>query len=222
MNKEYILETKNLTRRYSNGNVLALEDINIGVKKQEILAIMGPSGSGKSTLLHLMGGLDCPTSGEVLLEGAPLNKLLCQDRFRIKNIGFVFQAFYLWSNLNVMENILLPLMESDLSGKEKINRAKALIRSMGLEHRIKAAVKRLSMGERQRVAIARSLVMRPRILLADEPTGNLDSRNTEYIMKLFQKIRDDQSTTIVVVTHEQTVQHFADRTIHILDGKVQK
>jgi ABC-type lipoprotein export system ATPase subunit len=222
MNKEYLIETKDLVRRYPNGNVLAVDHVSIGIKEKEILGIMGPSGSGKSTLLHLIGGLDRPTSGQVLFDDAPLHRLLGQDRFRIKNIGFVFQAFYLWPNLNVIENILLPLMEADLKGKEKINRAKNMIKVMGLEHRVKAAVKRLSMGERQRVAIARSLVMKPRILLADEPTGNLDSHNTEQIMKLFQKIREEQSTTIVIVTHEHAVKDFVDRTIHILDGKLQK
>jgi ABC-type lipoprotein export system ATPase subunit len=222
MSKEYFIETKDLVRRYPNGNVLAVDHVNIGIKEKEILGIMGPSGSGKSTLLHLIGGLDRPTSGQVLFDNEPLRKLLRYDRFRIKNIGFVFQAFYLWQNLNVFENILLPLMEADLKRKEKIDRAKSLIKLMGLEHRTKAAVKRLSMGERQRVAIARSLVMRPRILLADEPTGNLDSHNTEHIMKLFRKIREEQSTTIVIVTHEHAVKDYVDRTIHFLDGKVHK
>jgi putative ABC transport system ATP-binding protein len=220
MNKEYILEAKNVTKKYVSGDVLALEGINIAIKKQEFLAIMGPSGSGKSTLLHLLGGLDHPTDGEVLFEGRPLDKLLSQDRFRIKNIGFVFQAFYLWSNLNVFENIFLPLMEADFNKAEKIDRVMNMVKSMGLEQRIKASVKTLSMGERQRVAIARGLVMKPRVLFADEPTGNLDSHNTEQILKIFQKIRSEQSATIVLVTHEKSVQNFVDRTINILDGRV--
>jgi ABC-type lipoprotein export system ATPase subunit len=220
MNKEYLLEAKNITKRYVSGDVLALENINIAVKKQEFLAIMGPSGSGKSTLLHLLGGLDRPTNGEVLFEGQPINKLLAQDRFRIKTIGFVFQAFYLWANLNVFENIFLPLLEADFNKAEKTNRVMNTVKSMGLEARLKASVKTLSMGERQRVAIARALVMQPRILFADEPTGNLDSHNTEHILELFQKIRSEQATTIVVVTHECRVQNFVDRTINILDGKI--
>lgn len=217
-----MIETQELSKYYADGKVIALDKVSLRINQGEFFAIKGPSGSGKSTLLHLIGGLDKPTSGQMYFEGKDLNPLLRKSGFRIRNIGFVFQVFYLWPALNVVQNILLPLVELNLSKKEKFQRADALIETVGLAQKRLAAIPELSVGERQRVAIARALVAGPKLVLADEPTGSLDSKNAENILQLFKKINQESGTTIVMVTHERISESFFDRSIEIFDGKIKK
>jgi ABC-type lipoprotein export system ATPase subunit len=227
MNDRVLIEMQSVSRYYEDGRVVALEDVNVKVAKGEFLVVKGPSASGKSTLLHLMGGLDSPSTGEIRFAGLSaqagksLKDALKTSRFRIHNIGFVFQAFYLWQTLNVLENVLLPLMESKLKKAERVERAKSLISLMGLEKKSLSSVAHLSMGERQRVAIARALVMNPALLLADEPTGSLDSKNAENVINLFGAIKKDRGVTIVMATHEKMSYGFFDRELYLLDGRLQ-
>jgi lipoprotein-releasing system ATP-binding protein len=221
MNKELLIEAIKLSRYYKDGKVLALDNVNLKVNKGEFLVIKGSSGSGKSTLLHLIGGLDLPTSGEVYFEGQIAKQVYRQKGFRLNNLGFVFQAFYLWPVLNVLENVLLPLMESSLIQQKKLQKAKEVINLVGMIDKIYSSVKNLSIGQRQRVAIARALVMDPKLILADEPTGNLDSQNTENILTLFKTLNKQKEVTIAMVTHEEKALVFCDRWIQLSDGKVQ-
>jgi len=220
MNKPIILEAVSVSKFYKDGQVKALNNLSLQVYSGEILAIRGPSGSGKSTLLHLLGGLDSPTNGTVLFNGKPIQKICRKKGFRVKNMGFVFQAFYLWQNLNVLENVMLPLMEINLSRKEKVLRAVEIIGEVGLLDRSRASVKNLSMGQRQRVAIARALVASPSIIFADEPTGSLDSKNAENVMQLLRRVNQQRHVTVVMVTHENIPTEYYDRQVHVLDGKI--
>jgi putative ABC transport system ATP-binding protein len=220
MNKPFLLEAQAVTKRYASGDVQALQEVSLSVAERESIAIMGPSGSGKSTLLHILSGLDLPTSGMVRFGGEPLPKLLRRDRFRLKNFGFVFQSFFLWPHLNVIENVTLPLIDISLSRREKIKRGEELIKSMGIWDKLKAPIGQLSMGQRQRVAIARALVTQPKIIFADEPTGNLDSQNARQILELLRKIKQERGMTTVMVTHEKIATDFSDRSIQILDGRI--
>ncbi|PIY81954.1 MAG: ABC transporter ATP-binding protein, partial [Candidatus Omnitrophica bacterium CG_4_10_14_0_8_um_filter_44_12] len=202
MNKEIILEAKNVSKFYKDGQVCAIDRVSLQVYTGEILLIRGPSGCGKSTLMHLLGGLDLPTEGKVYFKGQPIHRC-CQKRgFRVNNLGFVFQAFYLWQTLNVIENVMLPLLELPMRGWERVKRAKNIINDLGLTDKMYASVKVLSMGQRQRVAVARALVAGPSIILADEPTGSLDSQNTVNILQLFRRINQEHKVTIIMVTHE--------------------
>ncbi len=221
MNNPPLIETIGLCRYYKDGGVLALDNVNLAIATGEFLVIKGSSGSGKSTLLHLIGGLDNPTSGEIYFNGQKIKEAYGKSGFRLNNLGFVFQAFYLWPVLNVLENVLLPLMESPLSKQKKLQKAQEIISLVGISDKIYSAVSNLSIGQRQRVAIARALVMDPKLVLADEPTGNLDSKNTENILSLFKTLNKQKGLTIVMVTHEEKALEFCDRRIQLLDGKVQ-
>ena len=221
MSDEILIDIKDVSKYYEDGKVTALNNVSMQIKRGEFLVIRGPSGSGKSTLLHLIGGLDSPSEGDIYFQEEKLKDVLKKSLFRINNIGFVFQTFYLWSTLNVMENVLLPLIEVHLSKREKLERAKSLIDEMGLSDKYFSSVRTLSVGERQRVAIARALVANPAIILADEPTGSLDSKNSENILQLFRKINKERGVTIVMVTHEKLPEELYDRAIEIFDGKVQ-
>jgi putative ABC transport system ATP-binding protein len=221
MNKEALIETINLSRYYQDGNVLALDKVNLEIGKGEFLAIKGPSGSGKSTLLHLIGGLDIPTGGEIYFQGQKVKEVYSKRGFRLNHLGFVFQAFYLWPILNVLENVLLPLMESPLSRQKKLQKAQDTIALVGMSEKMSSSVNNLSIGQRQRVAIARALVMEPKLILADEPTGNLDSKNTENILTLFKALNKQRSVTIAMVTHEEKALAFCDRWIQLSDGRIQ-
>jgi putative ABC transport system ATP-binding protein len=214
-----LLEAKKVVKYFPDGNVTALAGVSCEVRRGEFLAIKGPSGSGKSTLLHLLGGLDTPTEGDVFFQNKRLKDALKEPLFRIKNMGFVFQSFYLWPSLNVVENILLPLVEIRLPRSEKLKRARELLSLMGLARKETAAVNNLSMGERQRVAIARALAAGPSMIFADEPTGSLDSPNATQILSLFRKINQEKNVTIVMVTHEQMADRFFDRSVSLLDGR---
>ena len=221
MNNESLIQTVNLSRYYKDGKVLALDKVNLKIARGEFLTIKGPSGSGKSTLLHLIGGLDVPTAGEIYFEGQIVKEVYRRRGFRLNHLGFVFQAFYLWPVLNVLENVLLPLMESSLDRQKKLQKAKDTINLVGMSDKILSSVNNLSIGQRQRVAIARALVMDPKLILADEPTGNLDSKNTENILILFKTLNKQKNVTIIMVTHEEKALAFCDRWIQLSDGKVQ-
>ena len=219
-----ILKTSNLKKYYGNGEnlVKAIDKANIDIKEGEFVAIVGKSGSGKSTLLHIMGGLDNPTEGKVYINDKDIFSLKEEELaiFRRRNIGFIFQNFNLIPSLNVWENITLPV---GLDGKE-INKpfVTDIINSLGLESKVDALPNTLSGGQQQRVAIARALVARPAIILADEPTGNLDSKTSDEVMSLLKTMIKKYNQTLVMITHDETIAQMADRVIYIEDGKVVK
>jgi putative ABC transport system ATP-binding protein len=217
---EYLLEARNLVKSFDGGRIEALRGVDLQIRSGEFIAITGPSGSGKSTLLQLLGGLDRPTTGEVVYRDQSFTNSFDLDRYRSQHVGFVFQAFHLLPTLTAMENVQIPMFESRLKARERAGKAEALLRDMGLEHRLKSHPNELSAGERQRVAIARSLANDPEILLADEPTGNLDSENSARIMALLAGIQARRKMTIIVVTHEEEVARCAERGVHILDGRI--
>ncbi|WP_422931048.1 ABC transporter ATP-binding protein [Singulisphaera sp. PoT] len=214
-----LLEGKGLTRIYTDGEVQALRGVSLAVTSGESVAITGPSGCGKSTLLSLLGGLDLPTSGEVMFEGKPL-KEMDLDSYRALRIGFVFQSFYLLPTLSAIENVQIPMFEAKWPREERVSRAEGLLRDVGLSHRLKHYPNRLSVGERQRVAIARALANEPSLLLADEPTGNLDSVSQAEVLELLARLRSERHLTLVVVTHSPDVASWADRVIRLRDGKI--
>lgn len=219
-----ILKTSNLKKYYGNGEnlVKAIDNANIDIKEGEFVAIVGKSGSGKSRLLHIMGGLDNPTEGKVYINDKDIFSLKEEELaiFRRRNIGFIFQNFNLIPSLNVWENITLPV---GLDGKE-INKpfVTDIINSLGLESKVDALPNTLSGGQQQRVAIARALVARPAIILADEPTGNLDSKTSDEVMSLLKTMIKKYNQTLVMITHDETIAQMADRVIYIEDGKVVK
>jgi ABC-type lipoprotein export system ATPase subunit len=215
-----VLEAKRLTKSYDAGRIEALQDVDLRVEPGEFLAICGPSGSGKSTLLHLLGGLDTPSRGEVLYRGTELSALGNLDDYRARRVGFVFQAFHLLPTLTAEQNVQIPMFEAGVGRRERAAQAQALLTRVGLAHRKRQYPSQLSMGERQRVAIARSLANGPEILLADEPTGNLDSESTRLVLDLLQSLRQERQMTLILVTHEQTVAARAQRVLHIRDGRI--
>lgn len=220
MNDSVILEAKNISKFYEDGQVKAINQVSLQVYTGEILIIHGPSGSGKSTLMHLLGGLDSPSDGEVYYKGQPILQACRNKGFRVSNFGFIFQVFYLWQNLNTLENVMLPLLELPLGHKERFKRAKEIIEEVGLTDKINTSVKLLSMGQRQRVAVARALVSNPSVIFADEPTGSLDSRNKENVFQLVRNMNKQRKVTVIMVTHENTPQEYYDRHIHLIDGKI--
>ena len=219
-----ILEVKNLRKEYGQGETLvkALDGVNLSVEKGEFLAVVGSSGSGKSTLLHMMGGLDVPTSGEVIVDGRNLAKMKDEQLtiFRRRNIGFVFQSYNLVPMLNVMENITLPL---GLDGKQADGAyIREIVKTLGLEEKTERLPSQLSGGQQQRVAIARALASKPAILLADEPTGNLDSRTSQDVLGLLKVTCERFHQTMVMITHNEEIAQLANRIIRIEDGKLVK
>jgi putative ABC transport system ATP-binding protein len=218
-----VILTHHLTREYVMGAevVHALRGVDIQIKKNEFVACMGPSGSGKSTLMNLIGCLDTPTSGEYWLNGQKVSDLSDDELARIRNkeIGFVFQTFNLLPRADALHNVELPLIYAGMSAKERRERAANSLQQVGLGDRMDHRPNELSGGQRQRVAIARALVNSPSILLADEPTGNLDSATGNEIMALFHELHDS-GQTIVLVTHEHDIAANARRQIHLLDGKI--
>jgi len=199
----------------------ALADVHLDIKKGEYVSIAGPSGCGKTTLLSLLGLLDTPTDGAYLLEGQPVVNLTAAERARIRNrrIGFIFQAFNLIGDLTVYENVELPLTYRGMSGGERKQRAQAALEKVGMSHRAKHYPAQLSGGQQQRVAVARAVVGDPAILLADEPTGNLDSTNGESVMGLLRELHR-AGATVCMVTHDPRYAEHADRSIHLFDGRV--
>ncbi len=219
-----ILKTKKLCKYYESGEniVKAVDNIDLEIKAGEFVAIIGSSGSGKSTLLHMLGGVDNPTSGEVILEGKNIYSLADEEmsELRRKKINIIYQFYNLIPTLNVKENILLPT----LLGNEKYDEKylNELIKMLGLENRTNHIPNELSGGEQQRVSIGRSLLSKPLVLLADEPTGNLDSKNSIEIMKLLLEANKRYNQTIIIVTHDDKIAHYAQRVITIKDGKIIK
>ena len=216
----FLFRTEHLSKLYPDGQVHAVEDVSIGVRRGEYVAIMGPSGSGKSTLLNLLGALDKPTSGEVYFDGQPLSKVRSLDRLRSQKFGFVFQSFHLLPILTAVENVQVPMFEGSLGTAARVRKAKELLDLVGMGHRLNHLPPKLSVGERQRVAIARSLANDPIALLADEPTGNLDSVSADGVFDLFAHLHRQQGMTIVLITHDEEFGHRAQRTIHMQDGHV--
>jgi ABC-type lipoprotein export system ATPase subunit len=215
------LEVRNLYKSYDEGRIEALRGVDLSISAGEYIAITGPSGSGKSTLLHMLGGLDSPTSGEVLFRGARLGLAIDLDTYRSRNIGFIFQAFHLIPTLRAIENLQVPMLALNRPGVERVARAEELLREVGMKHRAEQYPNQLSAGERQRVAVARALANDPEILLADEPTGNLDSVNSTRIMEMLIGIQRRRGMTLIVVTHEREIAHTASRLICMRDGKVE-
>lgn len=199
----------------------ALDGIHLRVERGEFLSIAGPSGCGKSTLLSIIGLLDTPTSGRYLIKGQPVENLKPWERARIRNreIGFIFQAFNLIGDLTVYENVELPLTYRNMPGSERRERVHQALERVGMSHRVKHFPSQLSGGQQQRVAVARAMVGDPAILLADEPTGNLDSKNGEAVMELMQEIHA-QGATICMVTHDPRYSQVADRIVHLFDGRI--
>jgi ABC-type lipoprotein export system ATPase subunit len=215
-----LIETRSLSKVFPDGQVNALVDVNLKVDQGEFVAIMGPSGSGKSTLLSLLGALDGPTTGTVLFEGKPLSQFGNLDEFRSKRIGFVFQSFYLLPTLTALENVQIPMFEGTRNRQQRIDRAKSLLEQVGLSHRLNHRPSQLSIGERQRVAIARALANEPQLLLADEPTGNLDSKSASDVLALFTKLHAERHMALIMITHSEMVASYAHRCVYIQDGRI--
>lgn len=214
-----IVETKDLTHIYGEGAVTALDGVNIKISHGELVSIMGPSGSGKSTLLNMLGALDKPTSGEILINGENLEQLKDVDQFRTKTVGFIFQMHNLLPTLNGRENVEVPMVDIK-SAKEKREKALHLLSLVGLSDRAKHMPNQLSGGQRQRVAIARSLANNAPLILADEPTGNLDSESGKELIQLIHHINENEKTTFVIVTHDPAVSRQTNRVIVMADGKM--
>lgn len=224
---DVVLEARNLSKTYRSGknSVLAVNDVCFSVCAGEIVALTGPSGSGKSTVLNLLSGLDRPDQGSITIAGTEVTRLNKNKMaaFRCEHIGFVFQFFYLQPFLTLHTNVQVPVMfqrNRMITLHERRERASALVQSVGLADRASHLPRELSGGQMQRAAIARALINKPQLVLADEPTGNLDSQNATSIMELLHEIRTKERTAIVVVTHDRNVAAYADRTIELVDGKV--
>ncbi len=222
-----LIELRDIRKTYHLGEVdlPVLKGISLNIAQGELVALMGASGSGKSTLMNLLGCLDHPTAGEYWLDGREISSLSTKDRARVRKqtIGFVFQSFNLLPRTSAVENVVMPLTYAadHLSERQMHERAVALLDKVGLGDRVEHQPSQLSGGQQQRVAIARSLVNNPRLLLADEPTGNLDSRTSEEILKMFQQLNQDEGLTIILVTHDPGVAQHARRVIHIKDGLIE-
>jgi putative ABC transport system ATP-binding protein len=218
------IKTVNLTRSFQVGSsqIAAVKAVNLEINEPKVFAIVGPSGSGKSTLLNLIGLNDYPTSGQILINGADASRLANNERRKIRNtnMGFVFQTFNLFPTLSAVENVELPMLLAKRSQEEQWERALKLLETVGLTHRRNHRPKQLSMGEMQRVAIARALANRPEIIIADEPTGELDSKTAKEIISLLQDINKRENTTVVVATHDEKIVDAADALYTMQDGQL--
>jgi putative ABC transport system ATP-binding protein len=218
-----VLEARGVSKSYVLDEVVvdALREVNLEVRRGEMLAIMGPSGSGKSTLMHIVGLLDHPTTGVVTIDGEDVSGMSPNALAAVRNrrIGFVFQSFNLLARTTATSNVELPLIYAGVSGSERARRAKAALERVGLGNRLRHMPNQLSGGQQQRVAIARALITEPSIVLADEPTGNLDSRSGVEVMQILQEL-NDQGITVVLVTHDARVARHAQRVVHIADGSI--
>jgi putative ABC transport system ATP-binding protein len=221
-----VISIRDLTKTYHIGEIAvqALRGVNLEVRAGEFVAVVGPSGSGKSTLMHILGCLDKPTSGQYLLDGKDVSQLTDDQLSRIRNhqIGFVFQGFNLLARTSALENVELPLLYSgnNVSPAERRERAMAALASVGLADRVEHHPNQLSGGQQQRVAIARALMNNPAILMADEPTGNLDSKTSVEVMEIFQALKEQRGITIVLITHEPAVAEYGSRIVTIRDGNI--
>jgi len=220
-----LVELRNVSKIYQLGEeeIRALDDVSLDIEAGELISIIGPSGSGKSTLMHILGCLDSPTKGTIRLDGVMIQNATARELASIRNrkIGFVFQFFNLLPKLNVVQNVELPMIYSGISAKERRERAMLSLESVDLANRAKHRPSQLSGGQQQRAAIARALVNNPRIVFADEPTGNLDSHTGEAILNLFRRL-SSEGRTIVLVTHEPDIAEFAKRGIHFKDGTIRR
>jgi lipoprotein-releasing system ATP-binding protein len=222
----WLLEVRKVTKSFECGQIEALRGVSLGIAVGEFLAITGPSGSGKSTLLHLLGGLDEPTEGAVLFRGECLGQVrdgaacMALDAYRARYAGFIFQSFHLLPSLNALENVQVPLLGSGGHRQGREEKARKLLVELGLEHRLRQFPTQLSAGERQRVAIARALVNEPQVLLADEPTGNLDSVNSARILEILAEVQARHGTTLVMVTHDLGIAASAQRHVAMRDGRI--
>lgn len=221
MNKDMV-QTEDLTKTFEDSRIVALDGVNLTIEEGEFVSIMGPSGSGKTTLLNMIGALDRPTSGRVIVDGMNLSKVRSLDRFRSEKVGFVFQLHNLIPLLTSCENVQIPMCELRMTAKERRRRAEALLELVGLTHRMNQVPTKLSGGERQRVAIARALANEPSLVLTDEPTGTIDSQASAEIVKLMSELNRAHGTTLIIVTHDPDVAKSADRIIHIIDGKMEE
>ncbi len=222
-----VIKADNIKKIYSFGTVRveALKGVSLEVKRGEFISVMGPSGSGKSTLMHILGCLDTPTSGKYFLDGEDVSTLSKNDLAEIRNkkIGFVFQTFNLLPYLTVLDNVLLPVIyNKDANFEKAVDKAKKLLERVGIENRINHLPAQLSGGERQRVAIVRALINEPVILLADEPTGNLDTKTGEEILKILKELNREKNVTEIIVTHDPAIAGFTEKIIRIKDGLVER
>ena len=214
------VEIKGLYKSYENGNIKALNGIDLTIEDGEFVSIIGPSGSGKSTLLNMLGALDIPDSGSITVAGQDLRSSKKLNEFRGEKIGFIFQLHNLIPNISVRENIEIPMYTQKMSSKEMKARALKLLDDVGLKDKADIMPNKLSGGERQRVAIARALANEPSIILADEPTGSLDSKTSSKILKQLIDLHEDKNVTLIIVTHDMDVAKLADRVIEVLDGEI--
>lgn len=221
-----MIQVKNLYKIYKVGTnkVYALNGVDFTMYKGEFCAIVGPSGSGKSTLLNMLAGLEKPSKGEIVIAGKHIERMSENQlvAFRRENVGFIFQSYNLLQTLNAVENVALPLSFRGISRRIRNERAKKYLKLVGLEKQMKHMANAMSGGQQQRVGIARALVVDPKIIFADEPTGNLDSKTTMEVLKLMRRIVREQNQTLVMVTHDNHLATFADRQFHIVDGKILK
>jgi len=215
-----LIEVRNLRRSFDQDAVQALRGVSFTIGQGEFVSVRGPSGSGKTTLLNVLGALDTDFEGNVVIDAVELRHLPSAERFRSRTIGFVFQSFHLLAALTALENVQMPMFERKWRASERRDRAAALLKSVGLEHRMDHLPAKLSGGERQRVAIARSLANEPKLLLADEPTGNLDSENAQKILDVLCGIHRQRNMTMVVVTHDPEVATATGRTLRLRDGQL--
>ncbi len=217
---ENVVEIKDLKKSYENGHIKALNGISLTIEEGEFVSIIGPSGSGKSTLLNMLGALDLPDSGSISVAGYNLLKNKKLSEFRRDKIGFIFQLHNLIPNISVVENVKIPMFTKKWSNQQMTKRALGLLDAVGLRNKANQMPNKLSGGERQRVAIARALANNPSIILADEPTGSLDSKTSNKILKELDKLHKENNVTLIVVTHDMNVARLADRVIEVLDGQI--
>lgn len=221
MNNGNIVEITNLKKGYDKGKIKALNGIDIQIRKGEFVSIIGPSGSGKSTLLNMIGALDTADDGLITVAGNDLMHKKDLSEFRSKEIGFIFQLHNLIPNLSVLENVIIPMYGNGYKSNQMSKRAMKLLEYVKLEDKAGRKPTELSGGERQRVAIARALANNPSIILADEPTGSLDSKNGQMVLERLKELHENENVTLIMVTHDMNVAAMAERTIEVLDGKVQ-
>jgi ABC-type lipoprotein export system ATPase subunit len=216
-----IVETRDLVKVYGDGaEVHALDGVDLRIKAGEFVGVMGPSGSGKSTLLNMIGALDRPTSGRVLVEGEDLEEVRNLDAFRARKVGFIFQLHNLIPTLTARENVEVPMMGQPIGRRKRKQRAKDLLAMVGLEHRLEHVPSQLSGGQRQRVAVARALANQPTIVLADEPTGDVDTESGAEVMMLMKRLNEELGTTFIVVTHDPAVSRETERILIMRDGRI--
>ena len=218
--EDCVFAAAGLKKEYDDGQVQALRGVDFRIMPGEFVAITGPSGCGKTTMLQLLGALDRPSAGTLLYRGSALGELHDPAEYRAHEIGFIFQAFHLLPTFTALENVQVPMFETKRSASERTAKAVELLTAVGLEHRLDHFPAKLSGGERQRVAIARSLANGPSVLLADEPTGNLDSTNAEIILELLIRLHRERKMTLVLVTHDLSIAQRASRTIQMKDGRI--